>query len=154
FALAGFPVHAQDDDVVANVNGDAITSGELDLMLSDLSGQLGGLPVGQQRAAALSFLIEVRLLAAAATESGMDETAQFQRRVELLRQRTLHTGYVEAEVAARLTEDRIRERYDQEMANTPPVNEVKARHILVKTKEEAEAIIAELDGGADFAALA
>ena len=36
------------------------------------------------------------------------------------------------------------------MANTPPVNEVHARHILVKTKEEAEAIIKQLDGGADF----
>ena len=36
------------------------------------------------------------------------------------------------------------------MANTPPVNEVHARHILVKTKEEATAIIKQLDGGAKF----
>ena len=36
------------------------------------------------------------------------------------------------------------------MAKTPPVNEVHARHILVKTKEEAEAIIKQLDGGAKF----
>ena len=32
----------------------------------------------------------------------------------------------------------------------PPQNEVRARHILVKTKEEAEAIIKQLDGGASF----
>jgi peptidyl-prolyl cis-trans isomerase C len=48
----------------------------------------------------------------------------------------------------------VRARYDKEIAATPPVNEVKARHILVKTKEEAEAIIKELDGGADFEAIA
>jgi parvulin-like peptidyl-prolyl isomerase len=36
------------------------------------------------------------------------------------------------------------------MAKQPPVNEVHARHILVKTKEEAEAIIKELDKGGDF----
>ena len=40
------------------------------------------------------------------------------------------------------------------MADTPPVNEVKARHILVKTKEEADAIIKQLDGGAKFEDLA
>ena len=34
--------------------------------------------------------------------------------------------------------------------STPPVNEVHARHILVKTKEEAEEIIKQLDGGAEF----
>ena len=36
----------------------------------------------------------------------------------------------------------------------PPVNEVHARHILVKTKEEAEAIIKQLNAGASFEELA
>jgi peptidyl-prolyl cis-trans isomerase C len=40
------------------------------------------------------------------------------------------------------------------MASAPPVNEVHARHILVKSKEEADAIIKQLDGGADFQKLA
>ena len=36
----------------------------------------------------------------------------------------------------------------------PATEEVHARHILLKTKEEAEAVIAKLDGGADFVELA
>ena len=36
----------------------------------------------------------------------------------------------------------------------PPQVEVRARHILVKTKEEAEAIIKKLEGGAKFEDLA
>ncbi len=36
----------------------------------------------------------------------------------------------------------------------PKSEEVKARHILVKTKEEADAIIKQLDGGANFEELA
>ncbi|MEZ5812255.1 MAG: peptidylprolyl isomerase [Rhizobiaceae bacterium] len=152
-ALAG-PAAAAPDDVLANVNGDPITEAELDLAVNDLEQQLVNVPEERRRAAALSFLIEVRLLAAAAVESGLDQTPAFQRRMALLRQRALHTGYVESEVATKLTEDEVRKRYDLEVANTPPVNEIKARHILVKTKEEALAIIAELDAGADFIELA
>ncbi len=145
---------AADEDVLATVDGVEITSAELDLMLNDLSGQLVGLPEEQRRAAALSFLIEIRLLAAEAAEAGLADTPQFQRRMELLRQRTLHTSFVEKEVASMLTDEKLRERYDQELANTPSSNEVRARHILVRTQEEAEAIIEQLDAGADFAELA
>lgn len=145
---------AADEDVLASVNGHAITAGELDLVLNDLAGQLGNLPEDQQRAAALSFLIEVRLLAAAADEAGIDDTPAFKRRMELLRQRTLHTGFVEQEIASTLTDEKIRARYDKEVAATPPANEVRARHILVKSREEAVAVIAELDAGADFVELA
>jgi peptidyl-prolyl cis-trans isomerase C len=48
----------------------------------------------------------------------------------------------------------VRARYDKEVAATAPENEVRARHILLETEEEAKAVIAELDGGADFEALA
>jgi peptidyl-prolyl cis-trans isomerase C len=61
---------------------------------------------------------------------------------------------VEKGVVDKVTDAEVRARYDQEIASTPPVNEVHARHILVKTKEEAEAIIKQLDGGADFQKLA
>jgi peptidyl-prolyl cis-trans isomerase C len=40
------------------------------------------------------------------------------------------------------------------MCGTTPVNEVHARHILVKTKEEADKIVKDLDGGAEFEKLA
>ncbi len=140
--------------MLANVNGKPITEAELDLAVNDLEQQLTNIPAERRRAAALSFLIEVRLLASAAETAGLDKKPAFERRMELLRQRALHTGYVETEVAAKLTEEAVRKRYDLEIANTPPANEVKARHILVKTKEEAEAIIAELEGGSDFVELA
>ena len=50
------------------------------------------------------------------------------------------------------TDEEIRALYDEQMAN--PEFEFKARHILVETQGEATALIAELDGGADFAELA
>ncbi|RYE56087.1 MAG: peptidylprolyl isomerase, partial [Hyphomicrobiales bacterium] len=51
-------------------------------------------------------------------------------------------------------EEAIRADYDTFVADFKPAEEVHAAHILVATKEEADAIKAELDGGADFAAIA
>ncbi|MFC3119132.1 peptidylprolyl isomerase [Jhaorihella thermophila] len=52
------------------------------------------------------------------------------------------------------TEDEIRAAYDAKYGEGFGGQEYNASHILVETKEEAEAIKAELDGGADFAELA
>ena len=138
------------DTVLATINGQPITEADLELALSDLDQQFARLPAEQRRAAAMSAIIEIRLLAEKAVAEGIDKKPEFQRQMEFLRQRSLHSQLVAAEVAAKITDQEIRARYDQEVANTPPVNEVHARHILVKTKEEAEAIIKQLDGGAKF----
>jgi peptidyl-prolyl cis-trans isomerase C len=140
--------------VVATANGKPITEADLTLAENDLDPQFSRLPPEQRRAAALSAVIEIRLLSDKAAADGIDKQPDFQRRMEFLKQRALHSALVESEVAAKVTDAEIQARYDTEMANTPPVNEVHARHILVKTKEEADAIIKQLDGGAKFEDLA
>lgn len=136
--------------VVATVNGQPITEADLTLAESDLDQQFSRLPPEQRRAAALSAIIEIRLMAAEAEAKGFDKDPEFQRRMKFLRDRALHSQVVDQEVAKGITDDQVRARYDKEIADAPPVNEVHARHILVKTKEEAEAIIKQLDAGAKF----
>jgi len=145
---------AQEDKVVATVNGMTITEQDLTMAVSDLDQQFAKLPPEQRRAAALSALIEIRLVAAEAATKGLDKDPEFLRRVAFLQQRALHSEVVEKEIADKITDDDIRKRYDTEIAAAQPVNEVRARHILVATQEEADAIIKELDGGADFQKLA
>ncbi|AZO03345.1 MAG: peptidylprolyl isomerase [Mesorhizobium sp.] len=140
--------------VVATINGEKLTEADLQLAEGELSQQFAQLPPDQRRAAALSAAIEIRVMAKKAVDSGLDKDADFQRRMAFLQARALHGEVVEKEVVDKVTDAEVRARYDQEIANTPPVNEVHARHILVKTKEEAEAIIKQLDGGADFQKLA
>jgi peptidyl-prolyl cis-trans isomerase C len=144
----------QDETVIATVAGEPVTEADLALAISDLDQQFVRLPEEQRRAAALSAVIEIRLLANEAKAKGLDKDPDYRRRAAFLEQRALHGETIEKEVAAKITDEEVRQRYDTEIANTPPVNEVHARHILVKTKEEAEAIIKELDGGASFEALA
>ena len=140
--------------VVATVNGKPVTEADLALAEGELSRQFAQLPAEQRRAAALSAAIEIRVLADKAVASGLDKDADFQRRVAFLRERALHGEMVEKEVVGKITDADLRASYDKSVAEAPPVNEVHARHILVKTKEEAEAIVGQLDGGADFQKLA
>ena len=142
------------DTVVATINGQTVTEGDLTLAESDLDQQFAQLPPEQRRAAALSAIIEIRLLSAKARADGLDKDAEFQRRLAFLQDRALHSALVDASVAGTISDAEIQARYDAEIASTPPVNEVRARHILVKTEEEANAIIAELDAGGDFEAIA
>jgi peptidyl-prolyl cis-trans isomerase C len=140
--------------VVATINGQAITEADLQLAESELSQQFAQLPAEQRRAAALSAAIEIKVLADKAVADGLDKDADFQRRAAFLQQRALHGWMVEKEVVGKITDDEIRARYDKEIAAAPPENEIHARHIRVKSKEEADGIIKQLDGGADFQKLA
>lgn len=168
-ALAGaaFPAMAADDaagkteaavpapeTVIATVNGQDITQADLETAQVSLEAQFARLPQDQRRAATLSALIELKLVAAEAEKEKLDQQPDFKKEMAFLRDRALHNAFVEKKIAGAITDEEVRARYDKEIAAATPVNEVHARHILVKTKEEAEKIIGELDKGADFEKLA
>ena len=153
-AEAAQPAPVDPAKVVATVNGTEITEADLALAMSDLDQQFQQLSPEQRRAAALSALIEIKLAAAESAKAGIADSDEFKRRMAFLRERALHSAFVEEQIAGAITDEQVRARYDQEIANTPPTNEVKAAHILVASEEEAKAIIAELDAGKDFAELA
>src|SRR5690606_32684378 len=131
-----------------------IRQSELDLAIANLDPQLQQLPEEQKRVAALSGVIDVKLLVSGAVEEGMKDTEEFKQRMEYIADRELHNSYFRKHVVEAITEDEVKARYEKEIAALPEQEEVNARHILVKTEEEAKAIIADLDAGKDFAELA
>lgn len=154
-AAASFtPVLAEDADVIATVNGSEITEGDMAIAENEFGPQFGNLQGDQRRAALLSALIEVRLLASEAEKQELADSEEFARRMEFLRQSALHSAYIEKTVTSKVTDEEVRAVYDEQVAETPPAEEVHARHILVKTKEEADEIVKQLDDGGDFEALA
>jgi len=155
--LAVLPVaaFAQDTDaVVAKVGDLEIKQSELDLAIANLDPQLAQLPEEQKKVAALSGAIDVKLLAGIADKEGLREDADFQRRLAFIADRELHNAYFKKHVIDAVTDDEVKARYDTEVASMPQQEEIRARHILVKTEEEAKAIIAELDAGKDFIEIA
>ena len=152
-SFGGFAL-AQDAKVVAKAGAIEITAADLDQAMIDMRGDLQRIPEPQRRARALDTLIDIHILAQKAQKDGMDADPTMKRRLALLRARALHNGYFQKNVQPGVTEEQIKARYDKEVGSAVREQEVSARHILVKTEEEAKAIIAELAGGADFIELA
>jgi foldase protein PrsA len=61
---------------------------------------------------------------------------------------------LEPKVAPEVTDDAVKQHFEQNKAQYDTQEQVRASHILVKTKEEADEIAKELKNGADFAKLA
>ncbi|MEY9534594.1 peptidylprolyl isomerase [Sinorhizobium fredii] len=142
------------DPVVAKVGDQEIRQSELDLAITSLDPQLQRMPEEQKRAAALSAVIDVKLLVKDAEKEGLQNDATFKQRVAFLTERELHNAFFKKHVVDAVTKEEVKARYDKEIAAIPAQEEVKARHILVKTEDEAKAIIKELDAGKSFVELA
>ena len=145
---------ADDKKVLAKIGNMEITEAEIGMAAVDLDPQFGKLPPEQRRLAAISALIDIKAMAIKGAEGKLDATDSFKTRMSFLHDRALHNAYFESEVISKITDEEVRARYDKELAATPPQNEMRARHILVKTIEEAKDIIKQLDGGASFEELA
>src|SRR5690606_30793860 len=87
-------------------------------------------------------------------DAGMADTPLFQQRLAYLEERALRRAYFAETIANAVTETAVRAEYDAFVADFVPADEIRASHILVPTEDEANAVKAELDGGADFATLA
>lgn len=147
-------VLAQDSPALAKIGDRTITSAELDQAAKDMAQQFQNVPEGERRARVLDSLIDFTTLSILAEEAGLDKDPELMRRLTLLRSRALHNDYFLKKIQPTVTEDMVKSRFETEVAQMTPQQQIAARHILVKTAEEAEAIIKELEGGADFAELA
>lgn len=153
--MAGtYPASAQENNVVATLNGQQITEADLALAEQQLGAQVGRLPEAERRVALLSALIDLKLLANAAVEQKIDQTEEFKRQQEFLRSQALHSAFIEKNVIDQITDDEVKARYDEEVKKLTMPEEVHARHILVESEDEAKAIIKQLDDGGNFEEIA
>jgi peptidyl-prolyl cis-trans isomerase C len=142
------------ETVVATVGGEAITEADLSFAAEDLTQELQQMPPEQRKPFLLRVLIDMKVMAKAGKDAGMAETPLFQQRLQYLEERALRRAFFAETIANAVTEEAVRASYDKFVAEFVPSEEIRASHILVPTEEEAKAVKAELDGGADFATLA
>jgi peptidyl-prolyl cis-trans isomerase C len=151
---AAAPAPVDPNMVLATVNGDPITELDVEVAAPDMQSALQQIPPDQQGSAILKTLVDLHLMAAAAEAAGLDKQPETQHVIAYDRARTLRNAYLADKLQKQVTEDAIKARFDQELAKFVPGDQIHAEHILVNTEDEAKAIIAQLDKGADFAALA
>jgi peptidyl-prolyl cis-trans isomerase C len=154
-ALAqGTPSQAPEDPVVAAVDGKPIHLSDLKDAVQSLPENVRGMPPQTLYPMLLDQLIDGRALVSEAHKSGLDKDPAVQRQVTAAEDRALQTAVLSKQVGPAVTDDAVHARYDQEIAGKPGDEEVHAKHILVDSEAEAKKIITDLQGGADFAALA
>ncbi len=149
-----FAQDASSDAVVAKVNGAPITESDLSQAALDFRDQITQVPEAERRGQLLQHLIDTKLAAAAAEAEGLDKKPEVVQRLQTVRERTLQLEYVRADVLSQVTDELLHQRYDEAIKSFTPSDQYQASHILVKTEAEAKAIIAQLDKGGDFAAIA
>ena len=143
-----------DDDVVARVNGTEIRFSDLLLAEEETAQALAGVPEEVKFEYLLSLLIDRIIVSSAAREKGMEDDPAVQRRLAYFENKALRDVYWTQILTARISDEAAQAFYDEQVAGVEPQEEIKARHILVATEEEAAAIVEELAAGGDFEALA
>ena len=103
---------------------------------------------------AFNEFVNIVVTAQDAESKGLEKEQQIAYLLELERMQVLSRAALQnAAQMAQPTEEELQKAYDEQVGKEKRV-EYKARHILVKTEDEAKALIKELDGGADFEKLA
>ncbi len=148
------PARAADDQVAAVVNGEKIYRSEAMQVYEGLPDQYKQLPPEALYTQIVERLVERKLLAQAAEKAGYADKPDVKRQIAADREQILQQAYLVNQVEPQLTEDRLKAAYEKKIAAASKKEEVHARHILLKSETDAKAVIAELDKGADFAALA
>lgn len=140
--------------VIARVNGITITEGDLAVAAADPALQLPNVPEAQKRDMLTGYLIDLKLGAKAAEAAKVGDSADFARKLAYNRDKALLDQYLEQEAQKAVTPEAARKLYDETAKSVTPEEEVRARHILVESEDEAKKAASRVKGGEDFAKLA
>ncbi|MGP9820156.1 peptidylprolyl isomerase [Salinarimonas sp. NSM] len=151
---AAEPAPVDPATVVATVNGIEITEGDIALAAQDPALPLPGMNDAQRRETLINYLVNLELAARAAEEAGIGASETFERRLAYQRDKLLLESLLEDTIDAAVTEEAARAVYDEMVAEVEPEQEVRARHILVETQEEAQAVVDRVAAGDSFEEIA
>ena len=146
-----------DNPVIARVNGDPIYRSDVQATLQQI------VPAGQTPSAddlkklyprIVDDLISRKLAYQEAVRLKLNNDADVRKAVNAAEHQIMVQAYFNEIGKPAVTDESMHKAYDEAVKTAPKQDEVHARHILVKTEDEANDIIKQLDKGADFQALA
>ena len=153
-ALGSLSLTANAGGTVATVNGSKITEKQYEQVIATLKAKNPQFNAEGNKQAIVNELISRELLFQEAKNQKIEKDPKVafaleQQRIELM---------IQALIQKTLSKDPIKEKdikkiYKEKVAGAN-LKEYKARHILLKTEDEAKTVIAKLDAGSDFAKLA
>ncbi len=144
-------VHAAGSKEIASVNGKSITQQDYDRFMSENAKPNGGNIDRQQ---VINELVSRELVHQDAMKKGLDKDPEVLQKLEAIKQNLIIGAALDKAMnTPPLTDAELKKIYAEKVADFNQ-KEYKASHILLKTKEEAEKVVTELDMGGNFADLA
>ena len=142
------------DPVIARVNGVDIKQSDLALAEEDVGADMQAASPEAKREHLISYLADIIMVTQAADKKNLADNPDFKRRLAFLRSKLLMGYELQQEAKTALTDEALKQTYDEAVKSMSGQEEVRARHILVESEDEAKAILEQLKGGADFATVA
>lgn len=141
-----YKVYAEKNNgVAAVVNGEKITIAEMKEAYEQNPQIKAQASFEEFYAQALDIMVNSKLALQAATKANIQATPEYQKQLADIQDEVARQVYLEKQVEAKVTDAKIKEVYDEYLANFKPEKEVKAKHILVEEEGLAKDIIAQLD---------
>lgn len=145
-----FTTQAADETGIATVNDKPITQQAYDDYIKAFPVPIG-MNMAPNREMVINELVNRELVIQDAVKKGLDKDASFLKQVEALRYQTLFNFGMQKYLEEHpVTEERLQQEYTKFKA----LKQYKLRHILLNSKEEALAILQQLQQGMNFAQLA
>jgi peptidyl-prolyl cis-trans isomerase C len=142
------------DPVVASVNSVKIHLSDIQAAAQNVPQQVQQLPPDQLFPLLVNQEIDRAALLVAARHEHLEKNASVAAAMEQAADIKLENAYVQQKIQPAITDAAIQAEYNKDYAGKPGPEQVDARHILLKTQAEAQAVIDQLNKGADFATLA
>ena len=156
FAIGAWaPAAHADPKTLAKVDGVAITEDDVKDALIDLGSSLPEQLQGAERDKyVVNYLIVQKLVAKKAAADKVDQSPEYQRKLDYFKDKDAMQIVLEAASKAAVTDEAEKKTYDEAAAQQPPEPEIHARHILLASEDEAKAALKRVKDGEDFAKVA
>ena len=152
--LASTMAQANDQISVGTVNGKDIWLDDVLRAAERLPEEFQQTPLENYYAQLVADIIDSQLAAVAARNDSFDQKPEIADAMKMAANRVLAESWLAEKVQANVTETAIQNAYDKFVADTASREQVTGSHILLETEADAKAVIAALQDGGDFAALA
>lgn len=139
------------EDAVAVVNGTYISKASLQELEQEVAQRNHGQQFPRDRL--IEELVQRELLVQDALKNHLDQSKEFKDRLASVKKSLLYQAALQNYLKSHpISDEEIKTEYDSK--SMAAGTEYKARHILVKTEDQAKKLIEELKKGADFVELA
>ena len=147
----------KEGQVIAEVNGGSITTGDFERELKNLPEYLKAMAdTPQGRKEMLDTMVIRELILQQASKDGLDKGPEIEEKLQDLKKRLIVESFLKkkVETESKVSDEDLKTFYEQNKDKFKTGEQVKASHILVKTDKEAKEILAKIKAGGNFEELA